>query len=139
MPRESASFGTPLVTGGLTCHLPTYDAIGARLMNPWLALAGAIALEVSGTVSMKLSEGFTKLVPSVLIFVFYVASFAVLTLALKKIDVGVAYAVWAGAGTALIAIIGVLYFKEPFSVLKGFSILLIIAGVIGLNLGGVKH
>ncbi len=108
-------------------------------MNPWLALAGAIALEVSGTVSMKLSEGFTKLVPSVLIFVFYVASFAVLTLALKKIDVGVAYAVWAGAGTALIAIIGVLYFKEPFSVLKGFSILLIIAGVIGLNLGGVKH
>lgn len=107
-------------------------------MNPWLALAGAIALEVSGTVSMKLSDGFTKLVPSVLIFVFYVASFAVLTLALKKIDVGVAYAIWAGAGTALIAVIGVLYFKEPFSLLKAFSIVLIIAGVVGLNMSGAK-
>ena len=108
-------------------------------MNHWLALAGAIALEVSGTVSMKLSEGFTKLIPSVLIFVFYAASFAVLTLALKKIDVGVAYAVWAGVGTALIAIIGVMYFKEPFSALKAFSIVLIIAGVVGLNLSGAKH
>jgi len=108
-------------------------------MNHWLALAGAIVLEVSGTVSMKLSEGFTKLIPSILIFVFYAASFAVLTLALKKIDVGVAYAVWAGVGTALIAVIGVLYFKEPFSTLKAFSIVLIIAGVIGINLSGAKH
>jgi len=108
-------------------------------MNPWLALAGAIVLEVSGTVSMKLSDGFTKLVPSILIFVFYAASFAVLTLALKKIDVSVAYAVWAGVGTALIATVGILYFKEPLSVLKLFSIFLIIAGVIGLNLGGAKH
>ncbi len=70
-------------------------------MNPWLALAVAIVLEVSGTVSMKLSDGFTRLAPSVLIFIFYGASFAVLTLALKKIDLGVAYAVWAGVGTAL--------------------------------------
>ena len=108
-------------------------------MNHWLALAGAIVLEVSGTVSMKLSDGFTKLVPSILIFVFYAASFAALTLALKRIDVGVAYAVWAGVGTALIAIIGILYFKEPFSMLKVFSIFLIIVGVIGLNLSGAKH
>lgn len=108
-------------------------------MNPWLALAGAIVLEVSGTVSMKLSDGFTKLVPSILIFVFYAASFAVLTLALKKIDVSVAYAVWAGVGTALIAVVGILYFKEPLSALKVFSIFLIIAGVIGLNLSGAKH
>ena len=108
-------------------------------MYHWLALAGAIVLEVSGTVSMKLSDGFTKLVPSILIFVFYAASFAALTLALKRIDVGVAYAVWASVGTALIAIIGILYFKEPFSLLKVFSIFLIIAGVIGLNLSGAKH
>jgi len=108
-------------------------------MNPWLALAAAIALEVSGTVSMKLSDGLTRLVPSVLIFVFYTASFAVLTLALKKIDVSVAYSIWAGVGTALIATIGILYFKETFSVMKVFSIVLIIAGVVGLNLSGVKH
>jgi small multidrug resistance pump len=108
-------------------------------MNPWLALAGAIVLEVSGTVSMKLSNGFTRLVPSILIFVFYAASFAMLTLALKKIDVSIAYAVWAGVGTALIATVGILYFKEPLSALKVFSIFLIIAGVIGLNLSGTKH
>ncbi len=108
-------------------------------MNPWLALAVAIVLEVSGTVSMKLSDGFTRLVPSLLIFVFYGASFAVLTLALKKIDLGVAYAVWAGVGTALIAVVGVLYFKEPLSALKVFSVFLIIAGVIGLNLSGAQH
>jgi len=108
-------------------------------MNPWLALAGAIVLEVSGTISMKLSEGFTKLIPSVLIFVFYVASFALLTLALKKIDVGVAYAVWAGVGTALIAVVGIVYFEEPLSALKVFSIFLIIAGVIGLNISGSKY
>lgn len=108
-------------------------------MNPWLALAGAIVLEVSGTISMKLSNGFTKLIPSILIFVFYAASFAVLTLALKKIDIGVAYSVWAGVGTALIAVVGILYFKEPLSALKVFSIFLIIAGVIGLNLSGTKH
>lgn len=108
-------------------------------MNHWLALTAAIVLEVSGTVSMKLSDGFTRLIPSILIFIFYAASFAVLTLALKKIDVGVAYAIWAGVGTALIAIIGILYFKEPFSILKAFSIFLIIAGVVGLNLSGAKH
>ena len=69
----------------------------------------------------------------------YAGSFAVLTLALKKIDLGVAYAVWAGAGTALIAVVGILYFKEPLSALKVLSIFLIIAGVIGLNLSGAKH
>jgi len=108
-------------------------------MNHWLALAGAIVLEVSGTVSMKLSAGFTKLIPSILIFVFYAASFVVLALALKKIDVGVAYAIWAGVGTALIAIIGILFFKEPLSTLKVFSICMIIAGVIGLNLSGARY
>ena len=108
-------------------------------MNSWLVLAAAILLEVSGTVSMKLSEGFTRLLPSILIFVFYSASFALLTLPLKKIDVSVAYAIWAGVGTALIAVVGFLYFKEPLSVLKVFSIFLIIVGVIGLNIDSGGH
>ncbi len=108
-------------------------------MQHWFFLAGAIALEVAGTTSMKLSEGFTKLVPSVLLFVFYAASFVALTFALKKIEVSVAYAVWSGVGTALIAAIGILYFREAATVLKFISILLIILGVVGLNLGGAKH
>lgn len=102
----------------------------------WLALTTAIVLEVAGTVSMRLSEGFTRLIPSILIFLFYTASFVALTIALKKIEIGAAYAIWAGTGTALIAIIGVLYFKEPVSMMKVSSILLIIAGVVGLNLSG---
>ena len=108
-------------------------------MQHWFILAGAIALEVAGTTSMKLSEGFTKLVPSVLLFVFYAASFVALTLALKKIEVSVAYAVWSGVGTALIAAIGILYFREAATVLKFISILLIIVGVVGLNLSGAKQ
>jgi len=108
-------------------------------MQHWFFLVGAITLEVAGTTSMKLSEGFTKLLPSVLLFVFYAASFVALTLALKKIEVSVAYAVWSGAGTALIAAIGILYFNETASLLKFISILLIIFGVVGLNLSGVKH
>jgi small multidrug resistance pump len=105
----------------------------------WLYLILAILLEVCGTTSMKLSQGFTKLVPSILIFVFYCLSFSSITLALKQIDVSVAYAVWSGLGTALIAIVGILWFREPFTSLKVASIALIIAGVIGLNLGGGVH
>ncbi|AFL72382.1 DMT family transporter [Thiocystis violascens] len=108
-------------------------------MQHWFFLASAIVLEVAGTTAMKLSGGFTRLVPSIFLFVFYAASFAALTLALKKIDVGVAYAVWSGVGTALIVAIGVLYFREPATLLKFISILLIVIGIVGLLLSGTKH
>ena len=108
-------------------------------MQHWFYLDGAIALEVAGTTSMKLSEGFTRIVPSILLFGFYVASFVALTFALRKIDVSIAYAIWSGIGTALIAAIGVLYFRESASFLKFLSISLIILGVVGLSLIGVKQ
>ena len=72
-------------------------------------------------------------------FLFYGLSLSALTLALKKIDVSVAYAVWSGLGTALIASVGVLWLREPLNVLKIVSLLLIILGVIGLNLSGGVH
>ena len=102
----------------------------------WFYLVVAIVLEVSGTTSMKLSQGFTKVLPSVLMFLFYGSSLGALTLALKRIDVSVAYAVWSGLGTALIASVGVLWLKEPLNTLKIVSLMLIIIGVIGLNLRG---
>ncbi len=108
-------------------------------MQYWIYLAGAIMLEVAGTTSMKLSNGFSKIVPSLMIFVFYAASFTALTLALKKIDVSTAYAIWSGAGTAIITVIGIAYFREPATILKLLSIVLIILGVVGLNLSGVKQ
>ncbi|MCL7474809.1 MAG: multidrug efflux SMR transporter [ANME-2 cluster archaeon] len=99
----------------------------------------AIIFEVSGTICMKLSNGFTKMVPSLLMIILYIISLGLLTLALKKIDVSIAYAIWAGMGTALIATVGILWFKEPISALKIISLGLIIIGVIGLNLSGEMH
>ncbi len=103
-------------------------------MNYYYLLLLAIAFEVCGTASMKLSQGFSKLLPSVLIFVFYAISFSLFTLALKKIDVSIAYAIWAGLGTALITVIGIFWFKEPVNALKIISLIIVVAGVIGLNL-----
>jgi len=100
----------------------------------WVYLVCAITMEVIGTTNMKLSEGFTKTLPSILMFVFYVFSFAFLTLALKKIDLSLTYAIWSGVGTALIATIGFLYFKEPVTAIKIGSIALIVIGVVGLML-----
>ena len=99
----------------------------------------AIIFEVSGTICMKLSQGFTKTVPSILMIVLYIISLGLLTLALKKIDVSIAYAIWAGMGTALIATVGILWFKEPISALKIISLGLVIIGVIGLNLSSKMH
>ncbi len=89
---------------------------------------------MAGTTAMKLSEGFTKTLPSVAMTLFYILSLAMLTLTLKKIDVGVAYAIWSGVGTALIAEIGVVLFGESLTPLKIASIVLIILGVVGLQL-----
>ena len=101
---------------------------------PWLYLFTAIVFEVAGTVSMKFSAGFTKWLPSVLIFVFYAVAFTCITLAIRKIDISIAYPVWAGVGTALIALIGILYFGEAVTALKIASIALVITGVVGLRL-----
>jgi small multidrug resistance pump len=105
----------------------------------YLYLLGAILFEIAGTTSLKLSQGFTRLVPSIALFVFYGISFTFFSFALKKIDVSAGYAIWSALGTALIATIGVLYFKEPLSLFKSISLALVILGVIGLNLSGIGH
>lgn len=104
----------------------------------WLALGGAIALEIAGTVSMKLSHGFSRPLPSVLLFVFYALSFALMTVAVKRIDVSVSYAIWSGVGTATIALIGVFWFRESLTLLQLASIVLIILGVVGLRAGAAS-
>ncbi|MEH2273154.1 MAG: multidrug efflux SMR transporter [Nostoc sp.] len=99
----------------------------------WIYLILAILFEVSGTTCMKLSQGFTKIVPSVLIFVFYGLCFTFLTFALKRLEVSLAYSVWAGLGTILIAIIGIIWFHESATLIKLLSLAFIIMGVIGIN------
>jgi len=101
---------------------------------PWLLLFAAILLEVAGITSMKLSRGFAEMVPSVAVLVFYVLSAAAVILALKRLDLSVTYAIWSGVGTALAAMIGIAYFREPLTLIKLASLALVILGVVGLSL-----
>ncbi len=102
----------------------------------WIYLSAAILCEVAGVISMRLSQGYTKLIPSILIFVFYGIAFTLVTFAIKKIEISVAYTIWAGVGTALIALIGIFYFGEELNALKLASIALVILGIVGLRVSG---
>ena len=100
----------------------------------WILLVLAIVLEVAGTTNMKLSEGFSKLVPSVLVLFFYALSIIALTFAVNRLDVSVAYAVWSGMGTALVAVIGLWFFQESLTSVKVVALGLIVVGVVMLHL-----
>jgi len=100
----------------------------------YVLLAVAILAEVAGTTSLKFSEGFTRLWPSLGTVVGYGISFYLLALVLKSVPVGTAYAIWSAAGTALIATIGILFLNESASLARLSGIALVIAGVVILNL-----
>jgi small multidrug resistance pump len=100
----------------------------------WLYLALAIAFEISGTTCVKLSDGFARLLPSLFILPAYAVSLAFLTVAVRTIPIGVAYAIWSGAGTAIIAGIGFLVFREPLTAIKLLFIAVIVVGVVGLHI-----
>lgn len=99
----------------------------------WWLLAAAIALEIAGTVCLRLSESFTRAAPSVLIFVCYGLSFAINSFVVRTLGLSIVYAVWSGVGTVAIALIGFGWFREPVTVLKVVSIALIVFGVVGLH------
>ncbi len=101
-----------------------------------LLLALAIVVEVGATVAMRSSDGLTRLGPTAITIAGYVVAFYLLALVLRSIPVSVAYAVWAGVGTAAVAVIGMALLDEPAGALKIASIVLIIVGVVGLNLSG---
>ncbi|MEW2305990.1 multidrug efflux SMR transporter [Streptomyces sp. NPDC006655] len=102
----------------------------------YLTLAGAIAAEVAATTAMKYSDGFSRLWPTLVTALGYVVSFLLLAQTLKTVSIGTAYAIWAGVGTATIAVLGLLLFGEGLSLVKVAGILLIVGGVVVLNLGG---
>ncbi|MFE6925124.1 DMT family transporter [Nocardia sp. NPDC057663] len=102
-----------------------------------LFLALAIATEVTATVSLKLSEGFTKPVPSIVVVIGYGAAFFFLSQALKRgMSIGVAYGIWSAVGVAAIAAIGVLFLGEKLTLTQVGGIGLVILGVLALELGG---
>ncbi len=100
----------------------------------WVWLFLAILLEVAATVCMKVSGGFSKLIPTITMTLLYGFSFLLLALALKRMDVGIAYAVWSAVGTALVATVGIILFHESVNPMKVTAITLIIVGVVFLNL-----
>lgn len=103
----------------------------------YVTLAGAILAEVLGTTAMKYSDGFSKLWPSLMTAAGYTVAFILLAQTLRTMAVGTAYAIWSGAGTAAIALIGIVFIGESVSAAKILGLLLVIAGVTVLNLGGI--
>lgn len=105
----------------------------------WVLLLGAILSEVLGTVALRFSHGFTRPGPVVIVVIGYGASFYLLSQTLRYFQLSTTYAIWSGVGTALVAVIGVLWLNEALSVFKIAGLLLIIGGVVVLNAAGVSH
>jgi small multidrug resistance pump len=104
----------------------------------WIYLSAAIATEVVGTVFLRYTDGFTRPAPSLLVLATYAASLWLTALALRELEISLAYAVWAGVGTAAVAVIGMAALGESVNALKLASIALVIGGVVGLNLSGAN-
>ncbi|RUT28393.1 multidrug efflux SMR transporter [Paenibacillus zeisoli] len=104
----------------------------------WLYLGAAIILELTGTMTMKYSEGFSRLLPSILMFVLYGCSFTFLSFAVKTLELSMAYAIWSGLGTVLITTAGVILYGERINLLKIICVALIILGVAGLRLTSIS-
>ena len=104
-------------------------------MNAYLLLAISITFEVFGSTMLKASNGFKKILPVVGIVIGYVLAFFTLSLSLKTLPLGLAYAIWSGVGTALTALVGIIIYKEGLSIKKLLGLGLIIGGVSILNMG----
>lgn len=102
----------------------------------YLMLASAILAEVLATTSMKYSDGFTRLWPTLGTVAGYAVAFVLLAQTLRTMAVGTVYAIWSGVGTAAIALIGMVFIGEAVNAARIVGILLVIAGVVVLNLGG---
>ena len=99
----------------------------------WIYLSVAIISEVIATSALKASDGFTRLLPSVLVIAGYALAFYFLSLTLKNIPVGIAYAIWSGVGVVLVTLVGWIVYKQQLDFAALFGIVLIVAGVIVMN------
>ncbi|BAC49309.1 molecular chaperone [Bradyrhizobium diazoefficiens USDA 110] len=134
-------FGQPhiAVWEGRPSYPPAYQPRGRpclewRVVMAWSILFVAGLLEITWAIGLKYTEGFTRLVPSVITLAAMAGSVILLGLALKSLPVGTAYAVWTGIGAVGTATLGIILFGEPATALRLASIGLIVAGIIGLKL-----
>jgi small multidrug resistance pump len=104
------------------------------VLMAWLVLGASVISEVAGTVALKQSEGFTKLGPAVFAGFFYVVAVWLMAIAMRQLEMGVTYAVWAASGTAFTALVGVAFYGEQVSASKFCGILLVLLGVFVLSI-----
>lgn len=107
------------------------------MLVTYVLLTVAILAEVAGTISLQLSHGFTRLVPSVVVVVGYLVSFAALAVVLKRgLPVAVAYAIWSAFGVALVAGIGAMWLEQRLTLVQVLGLALVVAGVVAIEAGG---
>ncbi|OIQ90553.1 quaternary ammonium compound-resistance protein QacC [mine drainage metagenome] len=99
----------------------------------WLLVAASVAAEVAGTIALRFADGFARFFPSVAVCLFYGAAIWLMSLAVRHLEVGLTYAVWAGSGTALTALVGMLYFNESADAVRLLGFAFIVMGVVTLN------
>lgn len=105
----------------------------------WVYLVAAIAFEIVGTLSLKASEGFSKVLPSVGVAVGYVIAFILMAQAMKELQVGITYAVWSGLGIIGASVGSYLVFGESLSRMTLIGMTIVIFGIVIMNLGGASH
>jgi small multidrug resistance pump len=102
-------------------------------LQSWLILAAAIASEVTATSALKLADGFTRLLPSIVVVIGYILSFWLLARVVQRLELGLVYAVWCGVGMSVVAVVGVLAYGESMTLLKLGGMAFITVGVIMLS------
>ena len=105
-------------------------------MLAWVLLVAAIATEVVGTLALRASDGLSRLVPTIIVIVGYLASFGLLAVVLKTMPVGIVYAIWSAVGVALVAVLGKVLFDDPVPPLAMVGMVLIVGGVALVSLSG---
>ncbi|MFW6021363.1 MAG: DMT family transporter [Guyparkeria sp.] len=108
-------------------------------MNAWLILLAAGLLEIVWATGLRFTDGFSRLVPTVVVLAIAWASFYLLALAMREIPMGTAYAVWTGIGATGVAVLGILWFKEPVTAARLGFIALIVIGIVGLKWSSGNH
>ncbi|RJP71506.1 MAG: QacE family quaternary ammonium compound efflux SMR transporter [Comamonadaceae bacterium] len=111
-------------------------------MNPslsaWLLVAISVVAEVVGTVALRYSDGFSRLLPSGAAAACYALAIWLMAVAMRQLDMGITYAVWAASGTAATALVGIAFFGEHMGSVKALGLVCVVAGVVMLNLGGQR-
>lgn len=104
-------------------------------LSAWLLIAVSVFAEVVGTVALKYSDGFSKVSPSIAATTCYAIAIWLMSIAMRHLDVGITYAVWAACGTAATALVGTAFFGEQMGAVKALGLILVVGGVVLLNLG----